>query len=771
MNVKPRIAALMLLATLLIAPTVAQQKRQTPARPQPKAAATPAPTPVPTFDTLVPADSYVIYGEVRDAGQLIRSNTLSDLFEPILKLAGPPKEFKSLVKWMNAHADQVTGSRLLLAAWPIKKNLPDTFVAIEFASAEEATKFATPLNEFLPSVLPPTPPEPNSKTGQPKPNFHLERFGSLVVISERPMNLKELHPANSKPIGEDTNFRVARNRFTSEPIFLFLDMKLAKKEEEEQRKVREEAQRKETEQAKQKQKVVTVDQHVPGQTVVTGQFSEQEKAVPPPEEPEEPKEPAVIPAAEPPKEAPTPNVSYALSEVGNALFGGETTLPDGLGLALSFEGDSFDLRALLINSAGERSEVLPFWPRLIAGAAMVPQSPNIFPANVEMFATMSLDLPQIYAEMAKPVVINMARYRTRPPYDMALEPPFKPLEDQLKINLKDDLLPLLGNEVAIGLPMQGLNFLGVGFVGPTVSSAPPKENTQDQQAAAKGPILALAVKDKERLRALMPKLIDAMGFKGASQFAQTERHDDTELVSYANLFAYAFIGDFIVLSSDPATVRNVVDSYLKHETLATDIHFRTSTRWQPQQVQGQFYVSQSLMESYASLAAQPSRAVSEQTRAFLTRLSTVAQPVTYSLSNEGQGPLHEVHIPKNLVLMLIAGISGEVNPPATIQNERMAMGLMYEIARVEEEYKKKKGGGNCGTLEDLFAAELISKDWLEKSGYKFDVTASGDKFEVTAVPLEYGNGGRLSLFIDSTRVLRGGDRSGAAASASDPPIN
>jgi hypothetical protein len=29
----------------------------------------------------------------------------------------------------------------------------------------------------------------------------------------------------------------------------------------------------------------------------------------------------------------------------------------------------------------------------------------------------------------------------------------------------------------------------------------------------------------------------------------------------------------------------------------------------------------------------------------------------------------------------------------------------------------------------------------------------------------------MSLFIDHTFVLRGGDRSGAAATASDPPIN
>jgi hypothetical protein len=231
--------SLLLLLTILTIPTGAQQKRQTPAKPQPKPAAAPAPT----FDNLLPADSYVIYGEVRDAGQLISSSALNDLLEPILKLAGPPKEFKSVVKWLNAHTDQVIGSRLLFAAWPLNRNLPNAIVAIEFASAEDAAKFATPLNEFLPTVLPPSEPEPSPKTANeskppapPKPNFHIERLGSLVVITPRPWTMKLLRPASSKSLAEEANFRTARNRFNSEPIFAFIDFKLMEKEEEERRK-------------------------------------------------------------------------------------------------------------------------------------------------------------------------------------------------------------------------------------------------------------------------------------------------------------------------------------------------------------------------------------------------------------------------------------------------------------------------------------------------------------------------------------------------------
>src|SRR6185369_11018595 len=143
--------------------------------------------------------------------------------------------------------------------------------------------------------------------------------------------------------------------------------------------------------------------------------------------------------------------------------------------------------------------------------------------------------------------------------------------------------------------------------------------------------------------------------------------------------------------------------------------------------------------------------------AFLMRASVTAQPITYSLSNEGLGPLHEIHIPKNLVLMAVAGISGETNPPPTVQNERMAIGLMYTIAQAEVAYKK--ANGTCATLDQLTEAKMFPKDMIDKTGYKFELTVSGDKFELSAVPLEYGKSGNMSLFIDHTFVLRGGDRS------------
>jgi len=239
------VIALLFLITLT---ATAQQKRQTTPKPQPKPAAPQAPAP--TFDTLVPAESYIIYGEVRGAGQLIRSSAVNDLLEPVLQLAGPPKEFRAVVRWLNTHAEDVMTSRLLVAAWPNNnpKDLPEALIAIEFASAEEATKFSVSLNEFLPKVLSPSQPDPlptpdkslnflpQKKEPPPPPRFHLKQFGSLVVLSPTPWTIKQLKPAGSKLLAEDTNFRAAHNRFSSELVFVYLDTKSIERQEEENRK-------------------------------------------------------------------------------------------------------------------------------------------------------------------------------------------------------------------------------------------------------------------------------------------------------------------------------------------------------------------------------------------------------------------------------------------------------------------------------------------------------------------------------------------------------
>jgi hypothetical protein len=174
------------------------------------------------------------------------------------------------------------------------------------------------------------------------------------------------------------------------------------------------------------------------------------------------------------------------------------------------------------------------------------------------------------------------------------------------------------------------------------------------------------------------------------------------------------------------------------------------------------------MENYNSYARDATAQISDQLRDFLMMLSPVPQPVTYALTNEGQGPLHELHLPKNLVMFLIAGISGDTSSPMA-GNEATTWGTIRAIGSAQSTFQSTEGAGRFGTLDELIKAGLVPKDLTQGHGYKIDLTVSGTRYEITAVPLEYGKSGKLSFFLDESGVLRAGDHGGGPATISDKP--
>ena len=779
----------LLIAICIASFPVQAQRRPTPRRatPEPQAA-----QPAVTLDTLLAADSYKIYGEVRNVGQLIRSEGVKDLLDPVMKLAAPPKEFKSLIKWLNTRADALTTSRLLLAAWPSRPKLPKTLVAIEFASAEEAQKFEPQLKDFLPKLLPaPTPESSHDQTqvrGQSSetkqsekpapPPYILKQVGSLICITDVQFALKDLRPMGSKLLMEDQNFRMVHDRFSSESVFLYLDVAAMEREESEhQKKAAEEQKRTESDLLKQ--------QKSEEETANLTQQSEEQAQ---PENSPSPSSVAIGTAdarvtitdesmatqsnTEKKPAEPDP-MSMAWMSLSSLFFGSQPKWPDGVGAALAFEGDTYVARVLLINAPDEKiNRPLPFFPQFVSGPALNLESPSILPSDTELFVSASLDFPQIYEGMVKAASAQLQQSqqsKLQAVKDTEAPSPFEVYEKRLGIKFKDDLLPLLGHEVAFTIPVKAFES------GPaTTQPSQPKSDTgggKEKEAAPESPspIFAIAVKDREAVRTLLPRIIDSIAVKGASMLAQTEKRDDTEFVSYGDMFAYALIGNFLVIGPDGKAVRHVVDSYLNHETLSSSNNFRNYTRWQPRQVLGQVYVSPALMESYNSFARDATAQISDQLRDFLMMVSPLPQPVTYAISYEGLGPLHELHVPKNLLMLMVAGLSRESNEPPLVRNESITRNAMRAIASAEASYQATTGDGKYGTLDELVKTGLISKELLQNYGYKIDLIVSNTRFEATAVPVEYGKTGKLSFFIDETSVLRAGDHAGSPASVADKP--
>ena len=776
--------------------------------------------PDPTLDTLLSDDSYKLYLEVRNVGTLLTTGGAGEIVEPIIKLADPGAEFKSLVKFLKANSEALATSRLVVATWPARTGIPSTMAVVEFATPEDAKKFTPKLETFLPVVIPPIQPSADEPQEQPKPSpaaqpdekktnavqprpspivtvrpvppaapktepqprFVLTRAGSLIFISDTPFKLEKLHPRSSALLAEDHNFRVARDHFSSEPVFLFINVALEDKtvpkpsptpviSEEEQQRMRAEE-----------------------EALLQKQIEEAEKAR---------KESARTNANEPaiestatlvieePSPAPTPTKEQeaqriASNQVGSmlSLLGqGEPQWPDAVGVALALENDEYVARAILIESDSAKRLTLPFIPQLIAGPSVVVDAPSVLPDDTEVFVSMSIDFTKTYDAMRKQTEREAKANVGRPKWQryengvLIAEGPtrrepepdsFAVFEKKSGLKISDDILPVLDNEIAVGMSLKAANMVNV-FGVPTPPS--PKSSNDDKNNQESLPVLLIKIKDREAARRIMPRVMEGLGIGAANLVAQPERRGDSEIVNYAGVISYGFIGNFLVIS-DSQTVRRIADASTNGATLSSNGVFRNSRHWQPRQTMGDIYVSPALMEGYQEQLSKQAGTMDQSIRDFLMKLSPKSSAITYALSQDGLGAVHELHLPKNLILAMVAGTSAAMSAMkagSPEMDEVVAISALHMIAAGEEQYRVTEG--NYGSIDQLLEKKLLGKEVLEKYGYKFEVTTSAHGFEAVAVPAEYGKSGKRSFFIDQSGVVRGDDHGGGPATIADKPVN
>jgi hypothetical protein len=282
-------------------------------------------------------------------------------------------------------------------------------------------------------------------------------------------------------------------------------------------------------------------------------------------------------------------------------------------------------------------------------------------------------------------------------------------------------------------------------------------------------MLLIAIKDREGARRLVPHVLDGLGIGEANLVAQSQKREDVDIVNYGGLFAYAFVGNFLVIS-DAVTVNKTIDAYLNRRTLGSNNTFRNSRRWEPRQNLGEVYISPALMEGYHDEVRKQAANLDPALRDYILGLDPTSSAITYALSNDGLGTQHEVRLPKNLIITTVAGITSSMKNPPPEANEMIAISMLRMISSAESTYQSTKGKGKYGTLDNLVAEKLVSTEYLNKYGYDVELTASGDHFEAVATPREYGKTGKRSFFIDQTGVLRGDDHGGGPATISDKPI-
>ena len=786
------------------------------------------------LEDVVAGDGYAYYMEIRSVGQFVRSKEVGELIEAI-KLLGPgAKEVEEYLGFFTSNAEQLNDVKSIVMGMPTRSDLPQFLGAQEFPTVEAARlmepKLRVEMNKVARSLMGDPAATAEAPDGQrpraaatvkssgakqpaaetPKSSVIVKRFGRLVLMSDEPFTLKALKGEDAPALAENGRFQMVRSRLSSEPLFIYFDITLAERGAEIERE-RWEREQKERELAMQGTAAVTVvappmteaeiraqaggedeqgsqgeDENVSAEMAETMVVTEEDQSQQTgseaygPETPgriEGPPQPAATLGSGPSSGSGSILRSFA---VGDFIFGTSPKWPDALGAALALEDDSLVVRALLVNHAGELIAPIPFISSLIAGPSITPQAATLAPAGTDIFISASLDATQIFNRMLNSASESFNRMQTERTQlgdkgkadELTPEAMLAAAELLVGFKIKDDFLPAIGNELAVSLPAKW--FTGGGRFNDS------RRRRAEEEGEGDSIVVLVALNNTEAVQKMLPHVLELAGIKSVAAQDQAVSHNGVKIHVYGGL-ALAYVNNFLAFSWDAPSIKRVVDAYTGQGTLAADERYREATAWEPKQNLASAYVSRAFVEGLYKEVTKWADPNDPEVQQLLTRLNVRPRAASYAVTDEGGGVLlHELRLPTAALKLVIAeeALRQKIGPVRGA--ESMALSTLVFIREMEESQKKAKGA--YASLEEFAPKPTpgtrdhseyhpLSKKNLESGSYRIELSASGDKYAVTATPKDYGKPARRSFFMDETGIIRAADRGGQPATSSDPPID
>lgn len=796
---------------------------QTPAR-QPRVSPTPAAAPPRTqtarraepdlsVEEMLAADSYTVYMEVRRVGMLARTEEVKSAVASLRLIGG--EEAKPLVElygFLFDNSEALGESRAVAAFMPARAEVPQVLMAVELESPEKAAAFEPKLRRMLGEKVPqvkkaitgaapePVVPKPEARAvaraGAP---FALKRVGRWLLAADSSFTLKRLRGDEERPrLADSTRFQTVRARFANDSLFVYVDTDVAQQGWALQMQKASEGQQ-------EGQYGVTVTTSTTGETAAVAETVPSEaQPVNPEIQPEltgQPEETAAspemsdeeraalevagveaAPGGEPEKIEPPPPPSEeeiavrGMGRVFRGLWSGVPRIPGAVALGASLDRGALAVRLAVENTPDGTISLIPFLPNVVSGPPVTGETAAVAPADAELFVAGSLDWTRIYNSTVGAASVNAPGLLTggtiaeiagdseaerQPTVDETIAA----VEKLFGFKFKEDLLPALGNEVAISMPLSGSDF---GFRRPRAS-----DDKKEERDAEPGFLYLAALNNPERVREILPRVLVVFGFASLStpQRAEKRKGFDIHIMGEGSGFSYTIINNFLV-AGELKAVRHCVDAFDSRQTLASTNVYRDAVAWQARQKLAHLYVADTILKDVVEETRKRSGGSTDPlVRALLAQLETAeTAPSSYEATNEGDVVMHATRIPVSLIRSYALTVAVAAKDYSVIMNENMAVYALNRIAGAQSAYKDERQKGRYATLEELIAEELLEKTFLENSEYNFELDVATDKFEISATPKSYGKTGRRSFILDQTGTVRGADHKGEPAATDDPAV-
>jgi len=163
-----------------------------------------------------------------------------------------------------------------------------------------------------------------------------------------------------------------------------------------------------------------------------------------------------------------------MGQLMRGLWGGVPRIPGAVALGARLDGGALAVRLAVENTPDGVISIIPFLPNLVSGPPVTGETASVAPADAELFVAGSLDWTQIYNQTLGAASVNTAGLLTggtiaeiageaeaerQPSADETVAA----VEKLFGFKFREDLLPALGNEVAISLPLSTGDFRLAGM--------------------------------------------------------------------------------------------------------------------------------------------------------------------------------------------------------------------------------------------------------------------------------------------------------------------
>jgi hypothetical protein len=349
-----------------------------------------------------------------------------------------------------------------------------------------------------------------------------------------------------------------------------------------------------------------------------------------------------------------PSVAQMMPGAGDQTTAAMASMLTGLGnqpyavaMGGSLHGDMTRLRALALFTANDKGAFSGLFSSATStGKEMV--GATFAAPDSDMFLSLSINWDKLYDSMQSMFGMmagamagtDMPQGRVPPGTDL-----FAMMESQLGFSIRHDLLPTLGNQLAI-------SFSDFGKIMKPVAQPDDYQSPRPRPALPRI-LVMVELRDQARFLQLFNRLLNPPA-RPQTQLAEEMHRGVT--IKHGPSVAFAVSKGFFLFAPTAAEIRRALDARALGNSLASSADFRAAVGASDQASMQAYFSSGMTGELLKTMFAEAAKS-NEALKGFATVAARTRSSIGLTMKDDSDGMMMEMRVPTNLAFMAMASMS------------------------------------------------------------------------------------------------------------------